>query len=83
MQLKTCYNLVPKAKVQELEAELIALRTAKDAKLKWLQDAVSAGQTALQEESKDAEVIAELERHRTLDTQHALERERQLVAEEK
>ena len=42
MQLKTCCNLVPKAKVQELEAELVALRTAKDAEVKWLQDAVSA-----------------------------------------
>ena len=83
MQLKTCCNLVPKAKVKELEAELVALRTAKDAEVKWLQDAVSAGQTVLQEKSKDVEVIAELERHRALDTQHALERERQLVAEEK
>ena len=87
-----------KARVQELEAELAALRTAKDDEVQRLQDAVSAGQTALQEERahsttlakdvRDAEVMAELERHRALDAlrrehEHALERERQLVAEEK
>lgn len=87
-----------KARVQELESELAALRTAKDDEVRRLQDAVSAGQAALQEERahstalardvRDAEATAELERHRALDALrrehgHALERERQLVAEEK
>ena len=87
-----------KARVQELKAELAALRTAKSDEIQRLRDAVSAGQTALQEERahstalakdvRDAEVTAELERHRALDAlrrehEHALERERQLVAEEK
>ena len=71
-----------KARVQELEAELAALQTAKDDEIQRLRDAVTAGQTALQEERahstalakdvRDAEVTAELERHRALD---ALRRE--------
>ena len=75
-----------KVRVQELEAELAALRTTKDNEVQWLQHAVSAGQTALLEESKDAEVTAKLERHRALDAlrqEHEHILERQLVAEEK
>ena len=87
-----------KARLEELERQLTQFRTEKDEEIQQLRDKAEEAQAnleqqlrhsvSLEQELKSAALQAELDRHTALDTlreehQRALEREQELVEEEK